>query len=128
MDSNIKGDIGEAAVILAATKKGYYVAKMPQHCPYDMVIDRGTGPERVQVKYCSLKNGAFIFKLTGKYQSSGRSYELGMLDAFVVYVPDNEQTYWIPFDRIETVEVMFRVDECKIANKRSRLAAEFAVW
>jgi hypothetical protein len=108
-DTNKLGEIGEAAVTLAAVMKGYYVGRMPQDCPYDLVIDRGSGPKRVQVKYRRLltdvrKNGVTVPGRAGSFQlnikhshhSNRREYKSTDFDAFVVYVPDNDTCYWIP--------------------------------
>ncbi len=123
--SNQKGDIGEAAMILAATKKGFWVAKMPQDCPYDLIIDRKDtlGPKRVQVKYRSIdKNGSFVLSLTPS-RSNRNDYTRESIDYFGVYLSNTEECFLIPMENIpEQGCVTFRCVEAKnnqAANVRS---------
>jgi hypothetical protein len=95
--SNQKGDIGEASFVLAAVKKGYYVGKMPQDCPYDYVLDKGDGPKRVQVKFRSLaKNGTICIHTTSASLSSYKEYTVSTVDYFAVYIPDIDNVFLIP--------------------------------
>jgi len=96
--SNQKGDIGEAAFILAVVKKGWWFAKMPQDCPYDMVIDRrdGSGPKRVQVKYRAIeKSGAVSIQLTST-ASNRNDYTVESIDYFGIYLQDTEECFLVP--------------------------------
>ena len=100
-DSNKKGDIGEAFFVLASVKRGYYVGKMPQDCPYDYVLDRGDGPKRVQVKFRSLaKNGGVTISSTSASLSSSIEYTTSNVDYFAVYIPDVEELFLIPAEEV----------------------------
>lgn len=92
-DTNKKGEVGELFVALEATQKGYYVARMPQDCPYDMVIDRGNGPERVQVKYCTEKDNS-IYLIIDSCKQRRRTYTINNIDAFAIYVP-GRGVHWL---------------------------------
>lgn len=98
--TNQKGDIGEAAFVLAATERGYLVGKMPQDCPYDFVMERGNGPERIQVKYRSVnKHGTVEVSSSSKSLSSIRTYN-NAVDHFAVYVVETKMVYLIPADTV----------------------------
>lgn len=113
--SNRKGDIAEARVLYEATVKGYYTASMCQDCPYDMVIDRGKGPIRVQVKYTAKnKRGYAVVKIVDSVRSNKRPYTSDDIDVFVVYIPDTDKTLWIPFKDVDNVkEIWMRVGDPK---------------
>lgn len=112
--TNKKGDIGEAYFVLRATEKGYWVGKMPQDCPYDYVLDRGKGIERVQVKYrSSSKKGTVQLTSTNTSLSSNRSYK-NYVDQFAVYNPETKEVYLIPANLVtEGSASIFRVDPTK---------------
>ena len=79
--SNLKGDIGEAAFVLEAAKKGYWTGKMPQGCPYDFVLDKKDGVlHRVQVKYRSIdKAGNVRIKRENKTFTNRTTYTLSLI-------------------------------------------------
>lgn len=126
--ANIKGDIGEAAVVLEARKKGYYTGLMPQDCPYDMVIDRGNGPERVQVKYVTLRKNKFVVQIVSNPAwKKFRTYTANTVDVFAVYLSNNQTVYWIPFSDVDGLtEACFHVN-CPIGH-RQRDATAYLNW
>jgi len=129
--TNYKGDIGEAAFVLAAAKKGYWVGKMPQDCPYDFVLDTGLGPKRVQIKFRSLtKTGTIQLKLENNTFTNRRSYTEENIDAFVVYIPDVEELFYIPISKIGNLtEVTFRYHPPKNGMTAGiRFISEFKDW
>lgn len=101
--SNQKGDIGEAAFVLDATKKGYWTGKMPQGCPYDYVLDKKDGViYRVQVKYRAIgKSGTISLKLTQNTFTNRVSYTSNNVDFFAVYVPELDKVYLVPITDLE---------------------------
>jgi hypothetical protein len=128
--TNKKGDIGEAAFFFKATEKGYWAAKMPQDCPYDFVLDRGQGLERIQVKYRSAKkNGSIQVNSYNESNSSFRSYK-DVVDQFAVYVAETKEVYLIPADKVtKNVASIFRLSPTK--NNQSKgvtLITEFIEW
>lgn len=112
--SNQKGDIGEAYFALKATEKGYWVGKMPQGCPYDFVLDRGNGVERIQVKYRSTSSkGTIQLNAYNASPQSNRSYK-DLVDQFAVYNPETQGVYLIPANLITgKTSAIFRVDFAK---------------
>ena len=120
-ETNKKGEVGELEVQLAAVKKGYYVACMPQDCPYDMVIDRGSGPERVQVKYCTLIDSC---------KTRRRTYTVDNVDAFVIYVPGHG-IFWLPAQEVcgQIKTISLRLLEASNKNvKNIRFASDYQLW
>jgi hypothetical protein len=128
-ETNQKGDIGEAAFYLAAMQKGYWAGQMPQHCPYDYVLDRGNGPERIQVKYRSLSNGSVHIKSYSNSSSSSRSYK-DMVDFFAVYVPELKEVYLLPAELVnEGSGVVLRVEPSRNnQTKGIRFLADYLSW
>lgn len=112
--SNQKGDIGEAFFVLRATQKGYWVGKMPQDCPYDFVLDRGNGLERIQVKYrSSAKNGSVQLNTNNTSPQSSRSYK-NLIDQFAVFNPETSEVYLVPADLVtKNSAAIFRVEPPK---------------
>ena len=109
--SNQKGDIGEAAFVFDASKKGYWTGKMPQGCPYDFVLDKKDGViHRIQVKYRSLsKTGTISLKVTQNTFTNRVSYTSNNIDFFAVYIPELDKVYLIPVTELEgKIEVCFR--------------------
>ena len=114
--TNQKGDIGEAAFVLAAAKRGYWVGKMPQDCPYDFVIDRKKGTlERVQVKFRTVgKDGAIRVKIANDTITNRTSYSSKNIDYFAVYVPELEEVFYIPVSVTNGIkEIAFRCNPAK---------------
>lgn len=66
MTTVTKGTVGVGAAIFFFTKKGYIVSiPITDNQPYDLVVDRGDGLEKVSVKYTSQKSkyGIYVCEL-----------------------------------------------------------------
>ncbi len=130
-ETNKKGDIAEYAVMLHAARKGYYAAKMPQDCPYDLVIDRGNGPERVQVKYRTVtKQGSVSIRIQNGSFTNRRTYTEKDLDWFAVYNPDSDTVYLIPSSVCkDAAEITLRLEPAKNKQtKKVRLLSDYKDW
>jgi hypothetical protein len=130
--TNEKGDIGEAAFVLASAKKGYWTGKMPQGCPYDYVLDRRDGKlERVQVKFRSMtENGTVVIKLKQNTFTNRTTYTDQNIDSFAVYVNELDTVFLIPIVKLLGVnDVILRcVESTKRKDKNSRIITEYAEW
>ena len=130
--SNKKGEIGEAAFVLASAKRGYWSSKMPQDCPYDYVLDKRDGTLlRVQVKFRSLEStGIVTIKLSQDTFTNRTSYNENNIDCMAVYVNELDTVYLIPIAKIcDVKEVKLRcVESTKRQDKNSRMIAEYAEW
>jgi len=130
--SNLKGDIGEAAFVLEAAKKGYWTGKMPQGCPYDFVLDKKDGVlHRVQVKYRSIdKAGNVRIKRENKTFTNRTTYTRDNIDYIAVYVTDYDKTYLIPISEVEDVtEIYLRCVAPKNNQKdKVRMIESYEQW
>jgi len=125
--TNNLGDIGEAKVVFEAFKRGYHVGKMSQNCPYDLVIDRGSGPERIQVKYRTGKDVARI-EVARQTKLKRRAYDKDNIDAIVVVVGD--RTALIPIEEVQGIgEITLRMSKAKNGQRRGiRYFSDFENW
>ena len=130
--TNQKGYIGEQAFALEAAKRGYWVAQMPQDCPYDFILDKRDGNLiRVQVKYRSLQlNGTISLRLKNGARSNRANYSSNNIDMFAVYVAEKEETFLIPISEIQDMdEISIRVEPPKNNQKKGvRLIQELNIW
>ena len=104
MDSGDVGTIGEQAVILACLRRGWSVAvPVGDSERYDLIIDRGHGLERAQVKNVKMKDcvseipaysSGFYLK-NGKSVLFKRPYTTEEIDLLVAYCRDNGKVYVI---------------------------------
>jgi hypothetical protein len=100
MNTKRIGNIAEAAVLRACVQHEWpTLTPYGDVEPYDLVIDRGNGFERVQVKNGRLRNGVIIWNA---YSTSGRTanqetttYD-GKVDLFGVYCADTDEVYLVP--------------------------------
>lgn len=131
-ETNLKGDIGEAAFVLAAAKKGYWTGKMPQDCPYDFVLDRKDGKlERVQVKYRTAGDkGSFTITMVNNTQTNRTTYSENNVDMFAVYVSNTDKVYMIPIgELVGKGEVTIRLTPPKNnQSKGVKLVESFSNW
>ena len=130
--SNEKGDIGEAAFVLASARKGYWTGKMPQGCPYDYVLDRRDGKlERVQVKFRTMSEGGTVtIKLSQNTFTNRVTYNEQNIDSIAVYVNDLDKVFLIPISKlVGPNEVVLRcVESTKRKDKNSRIITEYEQW
>lgn len=116
LNSSTKGNYGEMLVATWATGKGYYVGFMPQQCPYDLVIDKGVGPKRIQVKAISkTKNGIVPFCLDVTYKkNNNRIYSSDNIDYLAIVEPNLNIIAWIPSSFIDGKKhIQLRIDPSK---------------
>ena len=130
--SNEKGEIGEAAFVLASARKGYWTGKMPQGCPYDYVLDKRNGKlERVQVKYRTMSdNGTVDIRLVNNNFTNRVDYNEQNIDSIAVYVNELDTVFLIPITKlVGKNEVKLRcVESTKRKDKNSRMITEYAEW
>jgi len=105
MNSTQKGTYAELVVAMKAAEKGYFVGMMPQGCPYDMVVDTGSGPLRVQVKYSQAKNDICKVKLnpTGQLRNN-TIYSKDNVDIIALFEVNTNQIAWIKIEDFNEVD------------------------
>lgn len=98
MDTKTVGERSEALILARFLQKGYVVLQpFGDNQRYDLVVDRGNGFERVQVKTGRLKQGCVVFEACSTYGHRGgkrKSYH-GQIEMFAVYCPDNDKFYLV---------------------------------
>jgi PD-(D/E)XK endonuclease len=105
MDTKLKGDIAEQAVILAALKRGWSVAKpIGDRMPYDLIFDIDNSLLKIQVKSAWFDEGRKNFVVdtrrtkTNRRQMIRQNYSLLDFDFAIIYIQDLDVFYVIPSD------------------------------
>lgn len=93
MNTNSKGDLAIAKVLLIAIEKGYLVSKpLSESSRYDLVIDIDGSLKRTQVKYADGKGshgsqGVVRVCLEKRYKNKVLLYDEKVIDLLLVYIP-----------------------------------------
>lgn len=125
------GDIS-VAMLMAAFLRGGFIVLTPfsDGMRYDVVIDRGSGFERVQCKTGRIRNGSIRFNACSSTVHWGgvtRDYR-GQIELFGVYCPDNDQCYLIPVDQVGTRQGVLRVEPARNGQQaKTRSADDFRI-
>ena len=99
MNTKDRGDISEAQVAAAFLEQGWVVLKpYGDNQRYDLVTDRGSGFERVQVKTAWLKGDCLLFncRSSGYHRGLGTQPYHGQIEIFGVWAPETRKVYVIP--------------------------------
>lgn len=113
------GNISEAKVLAKFVEQGWSVlSPFGDIEPYDLVIDRGFGFEKVQVKTAwkpTDSKGSVCFNTTSIVSKAGgrqvrKTYE-GLIDLFAVYNPELDEVYVIPVNDVKSSQPRLRIDE-----------------
>ncbi len=92
---------------------------------YDLVIDRGKGFERIQVKNGRLDKGSVRFNTCSSHYHTKegqrtkdfkRDYK-GQIEAFGVFCQETRECYMVSVDEVGTNEGSLRVDPMKAGSK-----------
>ncbi|QCS44025.1 group I intron-associated PD-(D/E)XK endonuclease [Natrinema versiforme] len=99
-NSKAVGDETEARAISELIASGYSVSiPFGDNDKYDLIVDDGTDLYRIQCKTgWSNKPETLRFNTHSQTTKDGTYHEEtyhGLIDAFLVYYPENEQFYWI---------------------------------
>jgi len=108
------GDVSEAMFTAKFLQLGWVVLKpFGDNERYDLVIDRGQGFERVQVKTGNYKNGVVKFNAS----TVGKNYKnidyRGQCELFAVYCTALHKFYLIRVDEVCTSKPHLRVEPTK---------------
>jgi hypothetical protein len=100
MNSSIQGDIGEAYAAAKMLEKEWVVLKpIGDNRKYDLVIDRGLGFEKVQVKSTQCVNGCLIAATLTLHNTTKKSkaiqYTLDEVDLFCIYDRESRNLYLV---------------------------------
>jgi len=125
-----KGEISEACVI-AAFKRKQWAVLIPfgDNERYDLVIDRGDGFERVQVKSGSLYKGSirFFTRNASPHASITKKTYEGEVDLFAVYSHELNKVYIVPIEETGSETTYLRIDpvEEKHHSKVNKWASDY---
>jgi hypothetical protein len=132
MDTKLKGDIAEQAVILYALKQGWGVLKpIGDRLPYDLVFDINNVLVKIQVKsaWFDEKRKNYVVDIrrtkTNRKQMIRDNYELSDFDFAIIYIEDLSLFYIMPVEvfigygsEIHLVETKKRQRKPKSADYR----------
>lgn len=123
---NEKGDIAESEIAACAIRAGCIVSRpMTDHPPYDLIIEVGGRPLRVQCKWSALHNGVIQVRLrrcsfgptTGYVR---RGYSADEIDAIGVYCDDLDSCYLVPMaDAAGSDWLSLRIEPTKNGQRAS---------
>ena len=129
IESHEKGSITESKVLARLKELGYTVS-IPWGRPrYDFVIEDDKELLKAQVKTGNLKNGTIVFECRSSHiNSSGNkhmNYTEHEVDVYVVYSPDLDETYWVPFDEAPDTSMTIRVSDAKVDSDSINWSDEY---
>ena len=130
LTSKAKGEIAEAVVIATFAKKGYVILKpMGDNLRYDLVIDRGNGFERVQIK----SNWSFVKETItfsvrsvriNRNKNVSKSYN-GQCDLFAFYSSHLDTVFLVPM--IDIYHIASNVT-LRLKTAKNNQGKEFSLW
>jgi hypothetical protein len=135
--TNFLGELAIAKVVLRAIEKGMAVSRPLIECRYDLIVDDGFKPHRVQVKFAGGKapkqaSGVVPVGLK-KWRTDGRSpiwcYTTAEIDAVLVYVRAIDQILWFGpevFDKRTMLNI--RLEPARNGQQKGCLMAADYVW
>lgn len=129
-NSKTVGDASEARALARFVELGWAVMiPWGDNLRYDMVIDRGRGFERVQVKTARVKNGALTFRSCSQSVKASRKIKYnGQADLFAVCCPADPKIYLISVDETNHTEVFLRFEQTKNHQEKNiRWASYYAI-
>lgn len=130
MNSKTIGDQSEGMVLARFLRNGWTVLQpFGDNQRYDLVVDRGNGFERVQVKTGRLKNGAIFFVASSSQAHRGKARRtyLGQIELLAVFCPETDKVYLAPVEEFKSAGSL-RVDPPKNnQHKKVRLAKDFEI-
>lgn len=106
MDTNAKGAIAEAEIAVAAIRLGWTVLRpINERARYDIAIDHGSGPLRVQCKWARRHGDVIVVHArTCRLTPAGyirTTYSADEIDALGVYCSDIDRCYLIPAEQLD---------------------------
>lgn len=129
-NSKTIGERSEALVLARFLQVGWVVLQpFGDNQRYDLVVDRGNGFERVQVKTGRLKNGVIWFEPCSTYAHRGgkRKSYLGQIELFAIYCPETAKVYLCPVEEFRQ-SGRLRISKTKNGQAKAvRWANEFEI-
>jgi len=132
MHSKDRGDLAEAKVYTHLIEMGYVVSEPhTENCVYDFIIDDGNELQKVQVKSAKMRDDEYIqadlTRTNPKTNGVKRQhYTQNDIDVFLIYCPQNEKVYQVPFDEAPKTKLTLRL-KAKQDQPSIRWAEEYEV-
>jgi hypothetical protein len=134
MDTKLKGDIAEQAVVLHALRRGWGVLRpVGDRLPYDLVFDTGSRLVKIQVKaaWLDLPSGNYVVDnrrtKTNRRQMLRAPYQTSDFEFAIAYIAELEVFYIFPSEtfisygsEIHLVEAEKRQRKPRSADYRDR--------
>lgn len=100
MNTNVKGAIGTAHIIVDLTEKGYDIfTPLSEHSTVDLIAIKGSEIKRIQVKYRTPYRNMVEVPMHTVVNGKRNFYNKDDLDWFAVYCPQWGITYVEPRDK-----------------------------
>lgn len=128
-DTIAKGGFAEALVAARALQKGYIPSKPMIDARYDLIIDNGEKPQRVQVKYCSCEHNNVNGSVSVDLRRNTRLYHENEIDALAVYLEPIKQICWLPVSLVNgKASINIRYVPSKNGQSKNCIMAEDYIW
>jgi hypothetical protein len=129
MNTNEKGDIGLANIIMDVINKGYFVfLPFSDSTEVDLIVaDKCMKLKRLQIKYRAINKLGCIEVVTSTC-INGKSVpvDLSKTDIWAIYCPDNKEIYYINTLELLGKKVMkLRISKPKLNNLSVRYAHQY---
>lgn len=123
MGTKQTGDVSELAVATSLRKNGCSISfPFGEDTPYDLIVDRDGELYKAQVKTAKLEDGSLKASLERtRYNSDGpsrSSYSSDEVDIYLIYSPDLDRVYEVPFAEAPKTKIHLRIDESSAHNVR----------
>jgi hypothetical protein len=125
MDTKLKADIAESAVVTELLRRGFKVLKpVGDRLPYDLAIDIEGTLLRVQVKSAWFRNGAYFVDSrrtkTNRRQMLRDRYSADDFDFAILYIDDLKVFYIMPVDVFSSYKSAISLVEKSTRQRRAR--------
>jgi len=133
MDTKLKADIAESAVLTKLLKLGFKVLKpVGDRLPYDLAIDGRRKLARIQVKSAWGKNGVYNID-TRRTKTNRRTmirsrYSKNDFDFAVIFIEDLDIFYVVPQKAFDSFKSGIRLVEVQTRQRKPRVAEYREAW
>lgn len=119
------GILSELVAMQRFSEAGFALAvPFGDSAPYDMVLDDLHGHfYKIQVKTGRLRRGVILFSCCSQHwhRNAPPTHYTGLIDAFGVYCPDNDEFYVVPIDAAAVTISYASLRVAQTANNNSKL-------
>jgi len=133
MDTKLKADVAESAVITALLKRGFRVLKpVGDRLPYDLALDINGKLLKIQVKSAWFYNGSYTVDTrrtkTNRRRMIRARYDENDFDFAIVYIEDLDTCYVMPVKEFSAYGSGISIVEKEKRQRKPRSAAYKERW